>query len=47
MKLFTGNANPALAEEIANYLGIPVGNAQVTRFSDGEINCGIHESVRG
>jgi len=47
MKLFTGNANPVLAEEIANYLGIPVGDAQVTRFSDGEINCGIHESVRG
>jgi len=47
MKLFTGNANPALAEEIASYLGIPVGDAQVTRFSDGEINCGIHESVRG
>ena len=47
MKLFTGNANPALAEEIATYLGIPVGDAQVTRFSDGEINCGIHESVRG
>jgi ribose-phosphate pyrophosphokinase len=47
MKLFTGNANPALAEEIATYLGIPVGDAQVSRFSDGEINCGIHESVRG
>lgn len=47
MKLFTGNANPALAEEIASYLGIPVGDAQVTRFSDGEINCAIHESVRG
>ncbi len=47
MKLFTGNANPALAEEIASYLGIPVGDARVTRFSDGEINCAIHESVRG
>lgn len=47
MKLFTGNANPELAEEIASYLGIPVGDARVTRFSDGEINCAIHESVRG
>lgn len=47
MKLFTGNANPALAEEIATYLGIPVGDARVSRFSDGEINCAIHESVRG
>lgn len=47
MKLFTGNANPALAEEIASYLGIPVGDARVSRFSDGEINCAIHESVRG
>lgn len=47
MKLFTGNANPALAEEIAKYLGIPVGNAKVSRFSDGEINCAIDESVRG
>ena len=47
MKLFTGNANPALAEEIATYLGIPVGDAQVSRFSDGEIICGIHVCVRG
>ncbi len=47
MKLFTGNANPCLAEEIAGYLGLPIGNAKVTRFSDGEINCAIDESVRG
>lgn len=47
MKLFTGNANPALAEEVAGYLGIPVGNARVTRFADGEINCAVDESVRG
>ncbi|MGR6837194.1 ribose-phosphate diphosphokinase [Syntrophomonas erecta] len=47
MKLFTGNANPELAEEIASYLGIPVGDARVGRFSDGEINCAIDESVRG
>ncbi len=47
MKLFSGNANPQLAEEIARYLGIPVGDARLSRFSDGEISCAIHESVRG
>ncbi len=47
MKLFTGNANPCLAEEIADYLGISVGNATVSHFSDGEINVAIDESVRG
>lgn len=47
MKLFTGNANPLLADEIADYLGISVGNATVSRFSDGEINVAIDESVRG
>ena len=47
MKLFTGNANPCLAEEIAKYLGMPVGDAKVSCFSDGEINCVIDESVRG
>ncbi|HZK43890.1 MAG TPA: ribose-phosphate pyrophosphokinase [Syntrophomonadaceae bacterium] len=47
MKLFTGNANPCLAQEIVDYLGIPLGNAHVKRFSDGEINCAIDESVRG
>lgn len=47
MKLFTGNANPCLATEIADYLGIPVGDATVSRFSDGEINVAIDESVRG
>ncbi|ABI67426.1 ribose-phosphate diphosphokinase [Syntrophomonas wolfei] len=47
MKLFSGNANPQLADEIARYLGIPVGDARVSRFSDGEISCAIHESVRG
>lgn len=47
MKLFTGNANYELAGEIAKYLGIPIGDARVSRFSDGEISCAIHESVRG
>lgn len=47
MKLFTGNANCSLAREIADYLGLPIGNAKVGRFSDGEISCAINESVRG
>lgn len=47
MKLFTGNANPCLAKEIADYLGIPVGDAKVSHFSDGEISVAIDESVRG
>ncbi|NLJ71825.1 MAG: ribose-phosphate pyrophosphokinase [Syntrophomonadaceae bacterium] len=47
MKLFTGGANPCLANEISEYLGLPVGNAKVGRFSDGEISCAINESVRG
>jgi ribose-phosphate pyrophosphokinase len=47
LKIFTGNANPRLAEEIANYLGVSVGAAKVTRFMDGEIQVKINESVRG
>ncbi|MGQ9558631.1 MAG: ribose-phosphate diphosphokinase [Desulfurispora sp.] len=47
LKIFTGNANPGLAEEIAGYLGVSVGAARVTRFSDGEIQVKINESVRG
>ncbi|MFZ5626759.1 MAG: ribose-phosphate pyrophosphokinase [Bacillota bacterium] len=47
MKIFTGNANPALAAEIAEYLGVNLGQAQVSRFSDGEIVVKINESVRG
>ncbi|MZP29290.1 ribose-phosphate diphosphokinase [Heliobacterium undosum] len=47
LKIFTGNANPALAEEIAEYLGVQVGAAKVKSFSDGEIQMEIDESVRG
>ena len=42
-----GDANPCLASEIADYLELPVGNASVSHFSDGEINVAIDESVRG
>ena len=45
--LFTGNANPALAADVAAHLGIPLGKAIVGRFSDGEVNVEILENVRG
>ena len=47
LKIFTGNANPQLAGEIAQYLGVPLGAAQMGHFSDGEIQVKINESVRG
>ncbi len=45
--VFTGNANPALAESVVRHLGIPLGKAHVGRFSDGEISVEIMENVRG
>ncbi|MBU0485016.1 MAG: ribose-phosphate pyrophosphokinase [Proteobacteria bacterium] len=47
MKVFAGNANPELAEEICGFLGIPLSKAEVRRFSDGEIFVEIGENVRG
>jgi ribose-phosphate pyrophosphokinase len=47
IKLFTGNSNRALAKEIADVLNIPVGDATVDTFSDGEIMVQINENVRG
>jgi len=47
MMVFTGNANPDLAQEVAKNLGIPLGRADVGRFSDGEIMLEILENVRG
>lgn len=47
LKLFSANANYQLAEEIAEYLGIPVGMSKVKKFCDGEISLEINESVRG
>jgi ribose-phosphate pyrophosphokinase len=44
--LFTGNANPALAQEIAGHLGISLGRAQIGRFSDGEVTVEIQQNVR-
>ena len=47
LTIFTGNANRALAEKICQYLGIPLGEAVVGRFSDGEIQVEFRENVRG
>ncbi|MBI1962195.1 MAG: ribose-phosphate pyrophosphokinase [Candidatus Rokubacteria bacterium] len=47
LKLFTGNANRPLAEEIAQYLRVPLSDAEVTRFSDGEVYVQVNENVRG
>jgi len=47
VKIFTGTANPALAEEICQNLGIELGHAQVKEFADGENNIQIQENVRG
>jgi ribose-phosphate pyrophosphokinase len=47
IKIFSGNANPGLAEKICSYLGASLGKAQVKIFSDGEIAVEIDESVRG
>jgi len=46
MALFSGNANPALAHEIARHLTVPLGRAFVGRFSDGEVNIELMENVR-
>jgi ribose-phosphate pyrophosphokinase len=45
--VFTGNANPELAEEITRHLRVPLGRADVAKFSDGEVNVEIMENVRG
>ncbi len=47
VRIFAGNSNPELAREICAYLGVPLGNARVSRFSDGETRVEIEESVRG
>ena len=47
MVVFSGNAHPKLAHDIARYLHLPVGRAHVGRFSDGEINVEILENIRG
>ncbi|MFD0869618.1 ribose-phosphate pyrophosphokinase [Chlamydia abortus] len=47
LKVFTCNSNPQLAQEIADYIDVPLGSADIVRFSDGEIQIKLNESVRG
>ena len=47
MMVFTGNANPALARKVADRLYLTMGNAVVSKFSDGEITVELNENVRG
>ena len=45
--VFTGNANPALADAIAKNIGVPWGRASISKFSDGEVSVELNENVRG
>ena len=47
LSIFTGNSNRALADEICKFVEIPLGRADVTHFSDGEIYVEVGENVRG
>ena len=47
IKLFSGTSNPTLARAIAEGVGVPLGTAEVGRFSDGECQVEITENVRG
>jgi ribose-phosphate pyrophosphokinase len=47
IKVFTGNSNRPLAEAISSHLGVPLGGAEIGRFSDGEVQVEITENVRG
>lgn len=47
LMVFTGNANPALADAIARYIGVPLGYASISKFSDGEVTVELNENVRG
>ncbi|KAI0500134.1 hypothetical protein KFK09_018343 [Dendrobium nobile] len=47
LRIFSGTANPALSQEIANYLGLGLGKIKIKRFADGEIYVQLQESVRG
>lgn len=47
MKIFAGNANPRLAQDVAAFLHQPLGAISISRFSDGEVRCTVNESIRG
>ena len=45
--VFTGNSNPALADAVAKNIGVPLGHASISKFSDGEVSVELNENVRG
>ena len=47
LMVFTGNANPELASAIARHIGVPLGHASISKFSDGEVSVELNENVRG
>src|SRR3954454_3618057 len=47
VKIFSLNSNPGLAQEIVDFIGVELGKISVTRFSDGEVQINIEESIRG
>ena len=47
LKIFSGNGNRELAEEVARYVGIPLGGMEASKFSEGEIRIKVNENVRG
>ena len=47
LKLFLGSAHPALGKEIAEFLGVPIGQAKLRRFPDSEVSFQIEENIRG
>ena len=47
IKIFCGSSNPALAEEICKFVGVPLGETRLQRFSDGEVHFQLLENVRG
>ncbi len=47
IKVFTGSANPEFAKKVANHLNIPLGDCEISRFADGEVQVSIKENVRG
>ena len=47
IKLFAGNSNPKMAQDISEYLGIPLSKCEVGKFSDGETSVSVYETVRG
>ena len=47
LEIFTGNSNPALAREVAEHLGVKLGEVEVGRFPDGEVMVEVRQNVRG